>query len=232
MGLGNFTRFKIIIKHGTFGVHGDNFHCRILFLDVAPHTAQRASGTNSAHDVINVAIHLFPDFRAGGAVMRFNIHRIVVLVRVKCAGNFLGQPPGNAVVAFRGIGGNVRRGHNHFRAKCPHQVNLFVTHFIGNGDDAAVPLYGGNHRQRSAGVPGRIFHDGPAGLQQPFAFRIFNNEFRHAVFYASAGIEKFQFGKEPPRSVTSNFMKLHHGGVANGIQNIFGYVHMEFPHFH
>ncbi len=128
--------------------------------------------------------------------MGIDIRWVVILIRVICVRGFLSDLPGNAVIALRGIIGNIGGGDHNFRTECPHQVFFLVTHFVGHGDDAPVALHRSDHGEGGSCIPGGIFHNRAAGFQEPLSLRILDDKKGHPVLYASRGIQKFQLCKD------------------------------------
>src|SRR4030095_11331247 len=63
------------------GISADNLNLGVLFLQVSAHTSERTAGADGCDKRGNLAFGLFPDFRAGAAIMRVAISGIVELVR-------------------------------------------------------------------------------------------------------------------------------------------------------
>src|SRR5713101_7858578 len=62
-------------------IGADDLNLGILFLEVSAHTSKRATGADGCDKRGNLAFGLFPDFRAGAAIMRVAISRVIELVR-------------------------------------------------------------------------------------------------------------------------------------------------------
>src|SRR5439155_2285074 len=62
-------------------ISADDLNLRILFLEVSAHTGKRATGADGCDKCPDLAFGLFPDFRAGAAIMRVTISRVIELVR-------------------------------------------------------------------------------------------------------------------------------------------------------
>jgi hypothetical protein len=119
--------------------------------------------------------HLFPNFRAGGALVCQRIGRIPELIHIECAGDFFGESGSHILVIFRMAARHVRTGDSHFSAERFHMRDFFLRHFIGNHQQDAVAFRAGNQRKTQTGVPCCGFNDGAAGPQFPFVLRRFNH---------------------------------------------------------
>ena len=62
-------------------------------------------------------------------------------------------------------------------------VDFFLTHFVRNGEDAAIPTYGGGHRKSQSGVAGRAFDNRAARFKQSSFLSLLDHIDRHPVFY-------------------------------------------------
>ena len=98
-------------------------------------SGQRAAGTDSDDDRIDIVSHLLPNFRARGPLMREWIGRIAKLIHIKSARNFLGQPRRHILIIFRMPASNIRTGQPHFRAKRPDMGNFFLRHLVRNDEN-------------------------------------------------------------------------------------------------
>ena len=77
------------------------FDLRIFLLEVSAHAADRSAGAHAANEMRDLPFGVFPNFRAGGAVVRLRVHRVFVLVGVIRIGNFARQFLRHRVVAAR-----------------------------------------------------------------------------------------------------------------------------------
>src|SRR5262249_34556282 len=81
-------------------ISADGFDVRILFLEVTAHTGKSAAGADGCDKRRDLAVGLFPDFRACCAIMRVAISGIIELVRPEPA-SFLCKPARDMIVIFR-----------------------------------------------------------------------------------------------------------------------------------
>src|SRR4030095_10924071 len=77
----------------------DDLNLRILFLEVAADTGKRAAGADGCNKRPDLTFGLFPDFRAGAAIMRVAISRVIELVRPEPA-SLLCEATRNVIVVF------------------------------------------------------------------------------------------------------------------------------------
>ena len=60
----------------------------IFFFQIAADAADGAASAHAADEVGDFSFGIFPDFRAGSAVMRLGIHGVFVLIGIEGIGNF------------------------------------------------------------------------------------------------------------------------------------------------
>src|SRR5208282_5598070 len=130
--------------------------------------ANGSAGAHAADKVCNLALGVFPDFGAGGLVVRFGIGGIVVLIGVIRIGDFTGQLFRDAVIAARIFGLNSGGANDHFGAQGLEQVNFFLGLFVRRCENTFVTAHGGHQSQPHAGVAACAFDDGATGLQKAF----------------------------------------------------------------
>ena len=97
----------------------------VLFLQETPHAGGRAARSQAADEVRDFSFGVLPDFRAGGAVVRFWIAGIFVLIGIKRIGNLARQFFGHRIVAARVFRLDRRRADDHFGAKGLQQSRFF-----------------------------------------------------------------------------------------------------------
>src|SRR5271154_4394590 len=133
-------------------------------------------------------LSVFPDFRAGGAVMRFGVHRIFVLIRIKRIWNFARKFRSNGIIAARIFRLDGGRADDYFRAESFQQINLFARLLVGNSKDDFVATHASDEREPHAGVAGSPFDDGAAWLQLAGAFGFVDHRDSDTIFHRAAGI--------------------------------------------
>ena len=99
-------------------------------------------------------------------------------------------------MAFADVG----TGHADFRAQGPQMEDLFLGHLVGDHQDQAIALLGGDQRQAQAGVARRCLDQGSAGLEAAVALRRLDHGKRDAVLDGAAGVLILKFEEEAARS--------------------------------
>src|SRR5262249_37378572 len=75
--------------HGrAIRIGADDLNLRILFLEVTADAGKRAASADSCDERGNFPVGLFPDFRAGAAIMRVAVGGVIELVRPEPAALF------------------------------------------------------------------------------------------------------------------------------------------------
>src|SRR4030095_10304168 len=100
----------------------DDLNLRILFLEVAADTGKRAAGADGCDKRVDLTFGLFPDFRAGAAIMRVAISRVIELVRPEPA-SLLCEATRNVIVIFRILVRFFRHGF-YLRAERTEQMHF------------------------------------------------------------------------------------------------------------
>src|SRR5208282_5031701 len=108
----------------------DYFYVGILFFQVTAYSGNCAAGADSADEVGDFSFGIFPDFGAGGAVVRLGVHGIFVLIGVVGIGNFAGEFGSYGIVAARVFGLDGGGADNYFGAEGFQQVNFFAGLFV------------------------------------------------------------------------------------------------------
>ena len=124
--LADFSGFHEFVVERADRIDADNFYFGIFFLQVPAHAADRTARAHAANEMRDFAFGIFPNFRAGGAVMRFGIHRIFVLIGIKGIGNFTREFFRDGIIAARIVGLDGRGADDHFGAERLQQVHFFL----------------------------------------------------------------------------------------------------------
>src|SRR5258708_4133746 len=90
LGFDGLAGLDEIVVERAVRIDSDNFYTGIFFLQVFSHAAYGAAGANPANKVRDLAFAVLPNFGTGGAVVRFRIAGVVVLIRVVRIWNFAG----------------------------------------------------------------------------------------------------------------------------------------------
>ena len=123
-----------------------------------PTPAGGAARAQAADEVRDLPFGVFPDFGAGGAVVRLRIARILVLIRVVGVGNFARQFFRHRIVAARILRLDRCRAHDHLGAKRFQQIDFFARLFVRDREDDFVSPHRSDQRKPHARVAGRCLH--------------------------------------------------------------------------
>ena len=175
--------------HRAFGIGADDQHLRLSLLEVAPDAADRAARADRDDDRVDLAARLLPDLRPGQAVVRLRVRHVGVLVGLEAAGDLLGEPVGDGVVALgRVVLDRGRRDHD-LGAVGAQQRDLLLAHLVRHHEDAAVALDRGADREPDAGVARGRLDDRPARLQLSLALGRFDHRQADAILHGAAGVQ-------------------------------------------
>ena len=176
-------------EDAPLGVGADDLDVGVALLEVAGDAGEGAAGADAGDEGGDAALGLVPDLGAGGAVVDLGVGEVGELVGPPGAGDLAGQAVGDAVVAVRRIGRDVGLGDDDLGAVGLEQADLLGAHLVGQDEDAAVALDGGDHGQADAGVAGGRLNDGAARPQPAAALRLGDHGHADAVLHAAAGVE-------------------------------------------
>src|SRR5262249_31605491 len=148
----------------------------------------------------------------GCAVVDLGVGEVGELVGPPGAGDLAGEPVGDAVVTVRRVGRHAGRGDDDLGTVCLEQQDLLGGHLVGQYENAAVPLNGGDHGQADAGVAGGGLDDGAAGAQQPAALGLGDHGDGDAVLDAAAWVERLHLDvhRHRCREALGKAAKPHH----------------------
>src|SRR6266566_1258900 len=126
-----------IVVQRAVGIDADDFDMGIFFLQVFSHAADGAAGAYTAHEVGDLAFAVFPNLGTGGAVMRFGIAGIVVLIRVVRIGNLAGELLRHRIVTARIFRLDGGRTDDDFGAQGFEEIDFFLG-LVDHADANAV----------------------------------------------------------------------------------------------
>ena len=166
----------------------------LLLLQILRDAADRAAGADADHEVVDPAVGLLPDLRAGLLVVRLRVRQVVVLVGLPRVRRLALEARRHRVVRARIFRIDVGRADDDFGAEGAQRVDLFLRLLVGGREDALVALDDRGNRQAHAGIAGRALDDRAAGLEPAVAFGVLDHLDRHAVLDRVAGIGGLDLG--------------------------------------
>ena len=209
-----------IIVERAVGIDADDFYAGIFFLQEFPHATNGAAGAHAANEVRDFAFAVFPNFRTRGAIMRFGIHRIVILVRVVRIGNFAREFFCHGIVAARIFRLDGGRTNDHFGAKRFQQIDFFLGLLVRGGKNALITAHRRDKCKPHAGVARSAFNDGAAGLQPAFFFGVVNHGDADAILYRAARIGEFRFDVNLRPQALVDAVEAHQRRAPNRFENV------------
>ena len=159
------VKLRVVLRRvdRPLGVDADDLHLGLSLVEPAADAGDRAAGADGDDDRVQLPARLLPDLRRGDVVVRLWIRHVRVLVGLEAAGDLLGEPRGDGVVALgRVVVDRGRRDHDLGAVGAQHR-DLLLAHLVGHHEDAAVALAGCRERKADAGVAGRRLDDRAAG---------------------------------------------------------------------
>ncbi len=147
--------------------------------------------------------------------MRFRVRDVRVLVGLEAAGDLLGEPVGDGVVALRGVGlDGGRRDHDLGAVRAEHR-DLLLAHLVGHHEDAAVTLERGRHRKADTRVARRRLDNSPAGQQLAVALRGLDHRHADAVLHRPARVQVLELGDQLAGNVARQSIETNDRGRAD-----------------
>src|SRR6266581_887221 len=145
-------RLDVLVQNGAGWVGQDHFDSTTWLhaIEEAPKTGQCSARSNANDDGIDIVPHLFPNLRAGCALVCQRVRRITKLIHVKGAWNFFGEPRGHVLVIFRMATRHIGSRDAHFGSERFHMGNFFLRHLIRNHQQDAIAFGAGNERKTQA----------------------------------------------------------------------------------
>src|SRR5947207_13929048 len=133
-------------------ISADDPNLRILFLEVNAHTGKRAAGADGGDKRADLAFGLFPDFRAGAAIVRVTISRIIELVRPEPAA-LLCEATRDMIVIFR-ILVWLFRNRFYLSAVRTEQMHFLRRLIVRNHNNSAIASGSPDHGRPNPSLPG------------------------------------------------------------------------------
>ncbi len=180
---------------------------------------QRAAGADSAHDGVDGAGCLGPDFRAGRGFVRQWICRVVELIDVPRSRRLARDTFGQVLIILRVSAPNVAARHHHLSAQRLQVTHFLAAHLVGNDQDERISFLRRHQRQSQAGVSGRGLDQRRAGLDSSFALGGFNHRAADAILDRSARIVAFKLYQQPTWAAIQS-AQLDQGRATNQIQHV------------
>src|SRR5216684_4227528 len=212
--------FDEIVVQRAVGIDADNFYFGIFFLQEFADAADGAAGAHAANEVRNLAFAVLPNLGTRGAIVRFGIHWIVVLIRIIRIGNFAREFFRYGIVAARIFRLDGGRADDDFSAESFQEINFFLRLLVGRREDALVTTNRRDQRQSHASVTRSAFNDSAAGLEQAFFFGFVDHADADAVFHGATRIGELRFDVNLRLQALIDAVQTHQGRVANRFEDV------------
>ncbi len=180
----------------AFRVGADDQQIGLLLTQVARRARDRAPGSHREDDRVHLAAGLLPDLRPGRLVVRLRVGLVRVLIGLVRAGDLLGQPVGDRVVALRRLRRHRGRADDDFGAVAAQESALLLRDLVRHDEDAAIALDRSGDGEADAGVPARRLHDRPARLELPLPLGLLDHAEPDPVLHAPSRADVLELGEE------------------------------------
>ncbi len=180
----------------ALGVGADDQQVRLALLQIAGDAGDRAARADGDHDRVELAAGLLPDLGPGRAVVRLRVPGIRVLVGLVRAGDLLGEPVGDEVVALGRVGVDRGRADDDVGAERAQERDLLGRDLVGDDEDHPVALDRGGEREADAGVAGGRLDDRSARLQRSVALGVLDHAERDPVLVRAPGVQVLELREQ------------------------------------
>src|SRR5439155_14746799 len=174
----------------------------ILFFKVTAHTGKRAAGADRCDKRPDLAFGLFPDFRAGAAIMRVAVSRVIELVRPEPAA-LLCEATREVIVIFRILVWLFRHGL-YLSAERTEQMHFLRRLIIRNHNNCAIASGTPDHSKTDPSVTRCSLHDRCTRFKPARCLRVSDDSIGGSIFYRSGRIHEFRLSEN---LTTSQFGK-------------------------
>src|SRR6266851_2357334 len=212
--------FDEIVVQRAVGIDADNFYFGIFFLQEFADAADSAAGAHAANEVRNLAFAVLPNLWSRGAIVRFGIHWIVVLIRIIRIGNFARKFFRHRIVAARIFRLNGRGANDDFGAERFQEIDFFLGLLVCCGENAFVTANRRDQRQSHASVTRSAFNDGAAGFEQPFFFGFIDHADADAIFDRATRIGELRLDVNLRLEALIDAIQTYQGRVANRFEDV------------
>src|SRR6266446_1942332 len=220
LGLHGLATFDEIVVKRAVRIDPNDLDLGIFFFQIFADAADCAARAHAANEVRDFAFAVFPDFRAGGAVMRFRIHGIFVLVGIVGIGNFAREFFRYGVVTTRIIRLDRSGANDHFRAQRLKQIHFFLGLLVGDSENHLVAAHGGDKRETHSRIPGSAFDDGAARLEQAFFLGVIDHGDADAVLHGAAGIDVIGLDVNLRLQALTDAIEAHQRRAADSLEYV------------
>ena len=208
------------VKTEPFGIDRDDQGRRAVLLEVPPDARDRSAGADrDDHGVDVAAVGLLPELGAGRLVVGLGVRRIRVLVGLESAGDLLGEPVGDRVVALRRVRVDRGRRDDDLGAVRAQHGDLLLAHLVRHHEDAAVPAQRGGDREADARVARGRLDDRPARAQPPVLLRRLDHRMPDPVLHRAAGVQVLELREQLAGDVAGEPLEAHDRRVPDELQH-------------
>ena len=209
----------------SIGVRADDDEAGLLLLQVSPGAAHGAAGSDAADEMGDAPLRLVPDLRAGGAVVRLRVHRVVVLIRLEGVRNLPRQPLGDLVIRLRRFGRHRGRADHDLRAVRAQQISLLLAHLVRHGADQPVALDRRGHGETDAGVAAGRLDERPTRLEQSAALGVLEHRHADAILHRIPRVRGLDLRQQQRPYLASDAREVKHRRVADQLQDVLRVPH-------
>ena len=197
---------------GTHRVGEDAADAGPSRLEVARDAGVGAARARARDEVVDVAVEVVPDLRAGRSIVRLGVGLVLELPEGDGVGNLCQELLGLRGCAEHAIGA---RRVDDLRTQGAHEGLLLLRELLGDDEDHVVALADGRERDAEPHVARRPLHDRGAGGEKPVLLRLLDHEDARSVLDRAGGVPELELGEEPHVLGRANVVETDERGVAD-----------------
>ena len=211
---------EVLPVDGAEGVHADDPHAGVPFLEVGGGARNRAAGAGADEEVRDPLLGPFPQFRARRPDVGRRVRRVVVLVHVEGVGRLLRETARDLVVGARILGVHRRGADDDLRPQRPQDRDLLGTLLVRGREDAPVAARDGGEREAHAGVAARALDDRAAGRDLAPRLGILEHRDPDPVLDGAAGVEVLELREDGAGEVRGQAVHAHQRSPADRSEDV------------
>src|SRR5205085_3574462 len=219
------ARLLVGLEDRAVWVCADDANVRVLLFQKPARAGDRTARADACDEVCDAPFGLFPDFRAGRAIVRFGVGGVRVLIRIERIGRLACDAlRGRDVMIGRaGFGGG---GYDdHVCAERLQITHLLNRSLVGHHKDAAITFDGRCERKADACVARCRFDDRAAGLERAFALGRFDHRAPDAILDRVTGIQALHLGEHGRFDPLRQTVQLDERRVPDKFQYVLFVIH-------
>ncbi len=202
---------------GVRWFNGERFEVRILLLEEASGSRDRAAGSDSGNDGVDLVVAVGPNLRPGGGFVNGRVGRVFELLRHERVVGFVDKVLRGIDGAFHAVSGGCQ---DEVRAHRSQQRASFDRHGFGHCQRELVAFGGTNECQCDPCISAGRFDDVGVGVDVPVTLTGFDHRDADPVLDAVERLEELTLRKHGRAAGGDEAIDLHHRCVTNRASDV------------